>query len=84
MSLTKVKKKDHSWKEAIIRKTQQLCSEYDSIYVFTHQNLRNDVFQSLREVRSPATLLPANCAQHAITCMRSFRLKCEHVQHFCM
>ena len=55
MALTKTKKKDREWKEAVILRTRQLCDDYATVFVMAHRNMRNDCFKELREVCPLAT-----------------------------
>lgn len=49
VSLTKVKKKDRTWKEGLLQKIRQCLDTYPTVYVFKHYNMRNESFKQLRD-----------------------------------
>ncbi|OAY39900.1 mRNA turnover protein 4 homolog [Manihot esculenta] len=49
VSLTKTKKKGREHKETIVNSIREAVESYDSIYVFTFENMRNLKFKEFRE-----------------------------------
>jgi mRNA turnover protein 4 len=49
VTLSKVKKKDRTWKEGLINNVRNFVETYNTLYLFKFENLRNDKFKDLRE-----------------------------------